>query len=134
MVLEQAQFAHRPDYLSLPADTKLTASDVQLFSQVMRSEGEKTNAVVRLTAQSAKGALYSFEVSYSALFAIDTEGEEVQDMDRRLMVTGSTMLYPFVREVVANLTAKGRFGPTWLAPVNFNNTVAQKTEEPAKTA
>jgi preprotein translocase subunit SecB len=29
------------------------------------------------------------------------------------------MLYPFLREAVANLTGRGRFGPVWLNPFNF---------------
>lgn len=131
MVLERAQFEHRADYLNIPSTTPLEPSDVHLSVQALRPQEDGSNAIVRLIAESAKDALYVFKVSYVALLTIDAEGEEVADLDRRLMVTGSIMLFPFMREVVAGLTSKGRFGPTWLAPVNFNDIVPEKTD-PAK--
>ena len=30
------------------------------------------------------------------------------------------LLVPFVREVIANLTMRGRFGPVWVNPVNLS--------------
>jgi preprotein translocase subunit SecB len=33
--------------------------------------------------------------------------------------TGGTILLPFLREVIANFTGRGRFGPVWVNPINF---------------
>lgn len=37
---------------------------------------------------------------------------------------GAAMMFPFLREAVANLTMRGAFGPIWLDPVNLPNLVA----------
>jgi preprotein translocase subunit SecB len=122
MVLERAEFSHREDYLSMQANIQVPTSNVGLNVQVSRAEQDHTKALVRLIATSAEGAIYQFSVAYVAFLSLEVEGgEEIpEDIDRRLMVTGGSMLYPFVRETVATLSSKGRFGPTWLAPVDFN--------------
>ena len=38
------------------------------------------------------------------------------------------MLYPFVRETLANITSRGRFGSIWLKPFNFTMGQAQEPE------
>jgi preprotein translocase subunit SecB len=46
---------------------------------------------------------------------------------KEFFTTGSAhaVLFPFVREAVANITMRGRFGPVWLNPVNFGALVAK---------
>jgi hypothetical protein len=39
-------------------------------------------------------------------------------LDRYFTTSGAALLYPFVRQVVADLTWRGRFGPVWLNPMN----------------
>jgi len=39
-------------------------------------------------------------------------------LDRYFTTSGAALLYPFVRQVVADLTSRGRFGPVWLNPMN----------------
>jgi len=48
------------------------------------------------------------------------EGEENLPPTEYLKTAGPAALYPFLREVVANLTMRGRFGPVWLKPFNFH--------------
>jgi len=130
IVLERADFKHRDDYLNLALATPVQ-SGVQLQIQMQRPEGDPSAPVlVRLTAISAEDATYQFTVTYVVLYLIEREVEDeaLTDMDRRLLVTGSTMLFPFIRETVASLTGRGRFGPSWLAPTNFNTLVPTPPE------
>ena len=122
IVLERADFKHRDDYVNLPPTTSVE-SGVHLDVQMLRPESDPEAAVlVRLTAKSAENAIYQFTVTYVLFYLTEREVEDaaLDDLDRRLLVTGSTMLFPFIRETVANLTGRGRFGPSWLAPANFN--------------
>jgi preprotein translocase subunit SecB len=134
IVLEHAEFKHRPDYLAIALnnDDAAVRSNVNLTAQVSRAEQNPNGAaLVRLGAKSAEDSLYQFELGYAVFYSLEwQEGEEVpEDLDNRLMVTGSTMLLPFIREVVASLTGRGRFGPTWLAPTNFNELFRAKPPE-----
>jgi preprotein translocase subunit SecB len=130
IVLERAEFAHREDYLRLEQKTALPPSSVEMTVQVQRAEGNtKGAALVRVIASSGEDAVYHFAVTYVVFYGMVWEGDESvpDDLDRRLMVTGATMLFPFLRETVANLTSRGRFGPSWLTPTNFNSLVPTPT-------
>jgi len=134
VVLEDATFEHRRDYLSLPQNTAVAQSQVTFTTEVGRADQNPNGAAyVRLAAKSAEDAIYLFDISYVVFYLMEwEEGETVpDDLDRRLMITGSTMLFPFVREVMANLSGRGKFGPTWLAPINFNDLVTGKPPEVA---
>lgn len=127
IVLERSEFKHRDDYLRLdPTVTKLEPSSVGMSVQVQRAADNPSKAaLVRVAAKSGDEALYHFAVTYVVFYGLEfAEGEVAPaDLEQRLMVTGATMLFPYLREAVANLTSRGRFGPSWLAPTNFNNLV-----------
>ncbi len=46
-------------------------------------------------------------------------GKENMPIEQYVRSSGPATLFPFIRQVVADLTSKGRFGPLWLSPVNF---------------
>lgn len=130
IILERAEFKHQDDYLRVEPTTPLEPSSVGMAVQVQRAVADPNgSALVRVSATSAEDAPYQFSVTYVLFYAMEPEegGAVPEDLDRRLMVTGATMLFPFIREAVANLTSRGRFGPSWLAPTNFNNVVLNAT-------
>ena len=45
-------------------------------------------------------------------------GHENFELEAYLKSNGWALLFPFVREALANLTGRGRFGPIWMNPVN----------------
>lgn len=45
-------------------------------------------------------------------------GEANMPLEKYATISGVSLLYPFLREAVANLTQRGRFGPVWLSPLN----------------
>lgn len=120
MILERCEFSHQENFLSIPASTPIALSTVTLGVQVARDENDASKCLVRLVASSPEGASYRFSVTYTTLLNVQLdEGETVPDLDRQLMVTGCTMMFPYVRQVVASFTSQGRFGPTWIAPTDF---------------
>jgi len=135
IILEAVKFKHRDDYLALLPTTSLPSTDIQLAAGLAVSDSNPNDMLVRLEARSGDGGLTSFDVSYVMLIGVEYDAEEVPppDLPNRILVTGATMLLPFVREVVANLTAKGRFGPTWLAPTNFHKAFAESDATTATT-
>jgi preprotein translocase subunit SecB len=131
IVLERAEFKHRDDYLNMPPATPVQSA-VNLQIQMQRPEADASAPViVRLIATSAEDAIYQFSVAYVVFYLTEREvgDEALTDLDRRLLVTGSTMLFPFIRETVASLSGRGRFGPSWLAPTNFNTLVVPTPPE-----
>jgi preprotein translocase subunit SecB len=49
--------------------------------------------------------------------------------DQQLVEVVGAMLYPFIREVVANLTIRGRFGPVWLNPFNLRGAIQAAVQQ-----
>ena len=43
--------------------------------------------------------------------------------------SGVPTLFPFVREAIANITMRGRFGPLWLNPIDVRASVKELVEE-----
>ena len=126
ILLEDARFAHAPDFLARQTKENVPSLDVELRLDVMKAP-DGSGAVVRLRATSeSAGSHYSFGVSYLVLFRLLRDENEAlpSDLDKRLLVTGANMAFPFLRECVANITMRGRFGPSWLAPADFSSLVS----------
>ena len=68
------------------------------------------------TAPESKG-LYKFRVEMLAV--VERDRDATLSVGEYLRVAGPATVYPFLREAVANLTGRARFGPVWLAPLNF---------------
>lgn len=128
IVVEYAHFGHRDDYLTLPASTPVGSLPLAIKSTYGLSP-DKTQAAIRveLTTDENKGALYLVNLAIVGLVQV-SEGEENMPLERYAVLSGVVTLFPFVRELVANLTGRGRFGPVWLHPVNL--AAAMKRSEP----
>src|SRR6266508_464242 len=116
VILLVAQFAHREYAFALPPNTPIPDLPIQVEVKVGGKAGEPA-AVLRLRVFTEKSpeSLYSFDVEIAALVT-RVPGEENLDPFAYVSGMGSAAFFPFLREAVANLTMRGRFGPIWLKP------------------
>lgn len=122
VLLEEVSFRHVGDFLARDLAQPIPPTPAKVNVQVVRSATEAGRATVRLKVVSDDAtAAYHYAVSYLVFFTVDGPGPT--DLDQRLAVTGGNMAMPFVRELVANLSSRGRFGAVWVAPVNFNKLI-----------
>ncbi len=126
LVLGRSEFRHTGDFLATPT-MALPNAPIGIEVGILRGV-EPQNVAIRLVVTlDDPESPYAFTVDYYVLMAFDLEGEEPpKDFDHRLMVTGATMAFPYAREMLSNLTARGRFGPVWLNPTDFNALLADK--------
>jgi preprotein translocase subunit SecB len=82
---------------------------------------------VTVTAKLADKTAYLAEVQQAGIFTVN--GFDEQQQGPMLGAFCPNVLYPFVREAVADLIGKGGFPPVYLAPVNFDALYAQKMQE-----
>lgn len=136
VVLEKVQFEHRGDYLAFPPKTDIEDLSVRLSFQAGLTP-DKTKGVLRVRAQTPEtaNALYRFDLTMAALIEVKP-GEANMPLERYATISGVGLLYPFLREAVANLTQRGRFGPVWLSPLNVAAAVegAHMSAGPPKAA
>lgn len=117
--LNQVHFSHR-----LPAtsgDTKpYPTGDLQLEVSVSESADRKAALIlVRLkTEPSDSESPYEFDIEFGGV-ARTVEGEDNLPPSEYLERLGVPMMFPFIREFLANLSLRARNGAVWLRPINL---------------
>jgi len=121
--LEEAHFSHREDYLSLPPNAQVPPPTVQVNFEGSIDEAQKLGVVrVGVSTNDEERPYYNIRVTMTAVVRPEA-GKENMPVETYLRGPGPAMLYGFLREVVANLTWRGRFGPIWLSPFNIQAAV-----------
>ena len=130
--LEEAHFSHREDFLSLPQSTVLDPGALDLGFQAGLTQ-DRRRAVLRVRA-TTEGAttspLYQVTVVMTALVEIDEQAPNMS-LEQYISAAGFPLLVPFIRQAVADLTGRGRFGPIWLQPVNVRASLDAPPSPPA---
>jgi preprotein translocase subunit SecB len=73
---------------------------------------------IRIDATRDKNQLFMTELSYAGIVTLADSVEE-QDAGALLMIEGPHLLFPFARNILADVTRDGGFPPLMLAPVDF---------------
>lgn len=126
--LLRAWFEHREDVLDLPHNTPVPELKIDVRTRI-GFKPDDSEGIIILTVQTSdknENPLYRFLVEIAG--SVKQEATKNMGVQEYLTKNGTAMLYPFLREVVANLTLRGRFGPVWLKPINtkLSQTVARE--------
>jgi preprotein translocase subunit SecB len=73
--------------------------------------------------------IFLLELSYSGLFTITNFNDEQKELI--LLIHCPTILFPFVRRIISDVTRDGGFQPLMVDPVDFNALYRQRKEEEA---
>jgi len=85
---------------------------------------------IRIDATREKAPLFVTELSYAGIISLADSVKE-QDAASLLMIEGPRLLFPFARNILADVTRNGGFPPLMLAPVDFAALYEQqKKQEP----
>lgn len=87
---------------------------------------------VTITVKSAETTAYLVEVNQAGIFTLENFSE--QELPPMLGSFCPNILFPYAREVVSDLVAKGGFPQLLLAPVNFDALYAQHMEHLQQSA
>lgn len=109
---------HRDDALDFPPTTRVEATLDIAVEAAVTADGSRARVQVMVATEPNANALYAFKIGMTALVE-RIVGEENFPLAQYVESHGPALLMPFVREAVANLTGRGRFGPVWLHPVNL---------------
>lgn len=81
-------------------------------------------------AKSDAGVIYNIELDYAGLFRIkDVPENRLQPV---LFVDCPTLIFPFVRRVIADIVRDGGFPPLMLDPIDFSGLYAQNLAQGAQ--
>lgn len=82
------------------------------------SEGEfEVNLVLEGSAQGKDAVLFKFELDYAGVFRVRNIPEA--ELHAVIMIECPRLLFPFARNILADITRDGGFPPVLLAPIDF---------------
>jgi preprotein translocase subunit SecB len=107
---------------NLRVEVNVNASKVNAtsFESVIHFKAEATNKA---------GTIYDLELAYAGMFHVESLPEAA--LEPFLLIDCPTLLFPFVRRLVADLTREGGFPPLLLDPINFANLFTKRQQERA---
>jgi preprotein translocase subunit SecB len=123
IILEKASFSHGGDPFTVApvANESVLPNDISVNVEAAHSIDRKSSVVrLRIVAEGKElvdEVKYVFDVTVSGIF--DITAPLPTDQESAFVVSAAAILLPFAREVVANITLRGRFGPMWLQPINI---------------
>lgn len=100
-----------------PVDNPQLQVEVNVNARQANGDLYESNLEFIATATSKIGPLYKLELDYGGMFKIDNMPP--QAMEPFLLINAPTLLFPFVRRLVADLTREGGFPPLMLDPIDF---------------
>lgn len=108
--------------------------DVAVNAQKLQNAQTVYESAITLKALcSAKaGTVYDLEVEYGALFDLPNMPE--QALEPFLVVNAPSLIFPFLRRLVADVTREGGFPPLMLEPIDFAALYLQRREQAASDA
>lgn len=93
--------------------------------------GEKNFELIidfNVEAKRGKDTMFIVELSYGAVVTVeDTIPEE--RVQHAVMVDAAHLLFPFARNIIADMTRDGGYPPLMLAPIDFNNLYQQQVQQ-----
>lgn len=103
--------------------------DLKLHNNVDKIEEGYFSVSLTVTVTSKIGdkTVYLAEVAQAGVFQIRNIPED--DIGGIIGIGCPTILFPYAREVISDLTSRGGFQPVVLAPVNFEALFQQRVEE-----
>jgi preprotein translocase subunit SecB len=106
--------------------------EVNVEAQRLGPDVFESTIVFTATASHSGGKIYVLELVYGGAFRL--QNVPPQAMEPFLLVNCPTLLFPFLRRIVADITREGGYPPLWLDPVDFGALYMRRQQELAKTA
>ncbi len=107
--------------LRVEVNVNATKMTDRIFESAIEFKAEATNQA---------GVIYDMELAYAGLFEIQSIPE--QALQPFLLINCPSLLFPFLRRLVADLTREGGFPPLLLDPIDFAGLFMQKQQQAAQ--
>ncbi|MDX2308051.1 MAG: protein-export chaperone SecB [Hyphomicrobium sp.] len=106
--------------------------NVEVNVEVERASQDVYESAIHLTANAnySGGKIYLLEVKYGGLFQI--KNAPPQALEPLTLVNCPTLLFPFLRRIVADVTRDGGYPPLMLDPIDFGLLFLRRQQELAQ--
>lgn len=91
--------------------------EVNVAAERIENDLFETSINLKASATNNIGTIYVLETVYAGLLKIESIPE--QALEPFLLISGPTLIFPFLRRLVADITREGGFPPLLLDPIDF---------------
>ena len=116
-----------PVSLQAPGENPKLEVNVQVQAYKHTDEIYEVDLLFETKAESDSGVIYNIELVYGGMFQASNIPDEY--LTPVLFVDAPTVIFPFMRRVVADLTRDGGFQPLLLDPIDFGALYQQNSEK-----
>lgn len=106
--------------LQLAINVRAQAVDTDLYETAIDFNAQATNKL---------GTLYEIEVVYAGLFKV--QNIPAQALEPFLLINCPSILFPFLRRIVADISREGGFPPLLLDPFDFAQLYMRRQQDAA---
>lgn len=115
--------------LSGPGDDPNLKVEVNVNARPMAEKLFESSIHFTAKAESKAGVIYEVECVYAGLFQI--ENMPPPSLEPFLLINCPTLIFPFLRRLLADVTREGGFPPLLLDPIDFAQLYIQRQQQMA---
>ena len=115
-----------------PGDNPNLKLEVNVNAERVKPELYQSAIDFKAHATNKDGTIYIMECVYGGLFKLVNVPE--QALEPFLLINCPTILFPFLRRLVADITREGGFPPLLLDPIDFGGLYIRRQQELAQQA
>ena len=103
---------------NLPSKNKNPSVNLDINTTYLdlKNDNHEINLKIKSTASIAKDTIFVIELQYAGLIKTIIKNEEDK---KRLIISGSYLLFPYARSIISNITMEGGFKPLVIQPIEF---------------
>lgn len=116
--------------ITSPGDQPNLKVEVNVGAQRIENDLFESAIEFKATASNNLGTIYVLETVYAGVLKIESIPE--QALEPFLLISGPTMIFPFLRRLVADITREGGFPPLLLDPIDFGELYLRRQKQRAK--
>ena len=90
--------------------------DVNTTYLDLKNNNHEVNLKINSTASINKDTLFAIELQYAGLIKTVIKSKEDK---KKLIISGSYLLFPYARSIISNTTMEGGFKPLVIQPIEF---------------
>ena len=113
--------------LAGPSETPSIKIEINVAGKRLQPELYESAIDFKAVASTKDGTIYDLELVYAGLFRIRQIPE--QALEPFLLINCPTLIFPFLRRLVADLTREGGFPPLLLDPIDFAQLFMRRMKE-----
>lgn len=101
---------------------------VQASAENLGENNFEVTLSTKIDAKHKEETMFILELEYSAISTV-SESVEEKDVERTVMVDVPYLLFPYVRNIISDITRDGGFPPLHLSPMDFQDLYEKQKQD-----